>query len=387
MARVRRKGVCCLQKILTEAMELSPTRKGLTLHRLPQIELLRAIAVVGIFLFHLWSVVPDIGEKGFFGKLIGSVSSLGFLGVVLFNFITGFVLAYPYLGPKQQAIPTYLHYLERRFLRICPKYYFALSLWTLVLFLTTGSGAISLLSDFLGHMAFVHSLLPTSFFSIVPAYWWLGLLAQFYLVFPLLLRFFKVIGAARASFALCFICYFLWITLSRFSHPGSTLALVNYMLYYNLPTRLPEFAFGMWFAQSWHVGLPHSDESRPSSLLDLTSGYTFFVMAALVLAIAGTAVFRSAMLPLRHMTMVSWCLVLIVVVLTSKVSAPIGASWLVSRIAAASYSIFLLHQPLLGYADRWLGDALQPMAEFFLLLVFIGTASFLLARGVDRLIV
>ncbi|MGA7876337.1 MAG: acyltransferase, partial [Desulfoferrobacter sp.] len=193
--------------------------KGHYRPRIAQIELLRAIAMGGIFAFHLWSVDPQVNHSGLAGRIMGTAASYGYLGVMIFNFITGFVLALPHLGPQHKQSLPYSHFLRRRFFRICPKYYIALSVWTLVLLFSARQNAKNLLLSYLAHLTFLHSIFPSTFFSIVPAFWWLGLLAQFYLVFPLILAGFIRIGPARACFLTCLVCWGSWIILDHFSHP------------------------------------------------------------------------------------------------------------------------------------------------------------------------
>lgn len=363
------------------------SQKTLSRSRIPQIELVRAIAMAGIFVFHLWSVVPNVAESGPLGRSIAHASSFGYLGVVLFNFISGFVLALPYLGPKQRGIPPYPNFLHRRFKRIAPKYYLALTFWAGVLLLWGKVRSDSLLPDYLAHLAFIHSIFPAMFFSIVPAYWWLGILAQFYLLFPILLRFFKMFGAARACLLVCLTSWVCWVVIDLLSHPDSSWALVNYMLYYNMPARLPEFAIGMWLAEAWHAGNSAESPARTSWHTAISPAYKAFVGAALLFAIAGSSIVPLEGLPLRHICMVCWCLAGFVAVLLLDLSRRLGQTLMVAKFAAASYSIYLLHQPLLGYANRLLGDMLQPQAEFALLLVVVGAASFALAATLDRFVI
>jgi len=306
--------------------------------------------------------------------------------VVLFNFITGFVLALPYLGPKQRDVPSFSYFLRRRFLRICPKYYFGITLWSLVLLLSGSQQNTTLLPSFLAHLTFIHSIFPTTFFSIVPAYWWLGPLAQFYLFFPILLRLFKILGAARACLLVCVGCWSFWLALALLSHPGSFWAMVNYMLYYNLPARLPEFALGMWLAESWRNESPNETSLRGFWSAALGRPYRLFVIVAFGFAIVGT-VLQLERLPLQHICLVCWCITGFVCVLLLRPSFRLGQSFVVVKIATASYSIYLLHQPLLGYASRMLGDTLQPLTEYSLLLVVIGAASFAFAEVLDRAVI
>jgi peptidoglycan/LPS O-acetylase OafA/YrhL len=93
---------------------------------LTQIEVMRVLAMAGIFLYHVWSGLPEAGAQPFFGPVISHILSQGHVGVLLFNMITGFVLTLPYAGPTGRPLPRYKTFLRQRFLRICPNYYLSL---------------------------------------------------------------------------------------------------------------------------------------------------------------------------------------------------------------------------------------------------------------------
>ena len=67
----------------------------------------------------------------------------------------------------------------------------------------------------------------------------------------------------------------------------------------------------------------------------------------------------------------------------------LGSLRLVLDLAAASYGIYLLHQPLLGYANQFLANALTPAGRFVVLLLSIGllcyTAAVVLNLILQRL--
>lgn len=355
--------------------------------RIPQIELVRALAMVAIFVYHLWSVVPTVSDNGLVGRIIGAVSGFGYLGVVFFNFITGFVLALPYLGLQHRAVPGFSYFLRRRFLRICPKYYFALTLWSSVLLFSGSQRNSDLLTAFTAHLTFTHSMFAETFFAIVPAYWWLGLLAQFYLVFPLVLRLFRSLGAAKACLFICLACWSSWIAFNLLSQPGSVWALINYMLYFNLPARLPEFAIGMWLAESWRGET--ADDAAPQSdgRSALKQPLLWLAVLALLFAVSAGAVLPVQRLCFYHLSMVAWCFVVFAALLLLRFSFRLGQSFVVVKIATASYSIYLLHQPLLGYAHDALAGSLPPLTEYTLLLLVIGAASFAFAEVLDRVVI
>lgn len=355
--------------------------------RIPQIELVRAVAMVAIFVYHLWSVVPTVTESGWVGRTVGTVSGFGYLGVVFFNFITGLVLALPYLGPQHRAVPSVSYFLRRRFLRICPKYYFALTLWSSVLLFSGSQRNSDLLPAFAAHLTFSHAMFTETFFAIVPAYWWLGLLAQFYLVFPLVLRLFKSLGAAKACLFICLACWSLWIAFNLLSQPGSVWALINYMLYFNLPARLPEFAIGMWLAEAWRGEIADDAAAQPDGRSALKQPLLWLAVLALLFAVSAGVVLHVQRLCFYHISMVAWCFVVFAALLLLKFSFRLGQSFVVVKIATASYSIYLLHQPLLGYAHDALGGSLPPLTEYTLLLLVIGAASFAFAEVLDRVVI
>src|SRR5690348_2985720 len=130
--------------------------------------------MAAIFLFHLWSVAPDGAGRA------GAALSQGYLGVVVFNVITGLVLAWPHLGPAGRPIPGVGEFLRRRFLRILPPYELSLALWVTVAAVAARTPPPA--ASVAAHVFLVHALWPATFFAIVPAYWWLGLLAEVYLV-------------------------------------------------------------------------------------------------------------------------------------------------------------------------------------------------------------
>jgi peptidoglycan/LPS O-acetylase OafA/YrhL len=124
------------------------------------------------------------------------------------------------------------------------------------------------LQAFVTHLLFVHTLSASTFFAIVPAFWWLGLLAQFYLIFPWLLRVFDRVGAGLACVGVCGLSWLSWLGMAQLAQhdPGSWVAMVEYLAYFNLPVRLPEFAIGMWLASAWNRALPPVQAPQPPAV-------------------------------------------------------------------------------------------------------------------------
>lgn len=347
---------------------------------LPQVETVRVLALSWIFLFHLWSVGLS--------SPLGRVFSFGYLGAFFFNMITGLVLSLPHLGPEAGRAPHYRGFIRRRLLRIFPNYFLALVVWSSAAVLETGKLESPLVKSFFSHLLFMHTLSPETFFDIVPAFWWLGLLAQFYLVFPLLLRLFMRLGGGRTLLLLCGICWGGWMILKRLAmeDPASPWAVIDYMIYYNLPVRLPEFAMGMWLGQILNRWQPQGAEARRfiSPARPFSLSLFGLVCWAVVLAVSWVLLPLRGM-PLFHFYQVAWCLLIFAGLLYWRPVAALGKTRPFEILARASYSFYLLHQPMLGYAAPWLREAGGPI-ETPVLIVCLASVAFSLSLGLDALV-
>ena len=351
-------------------MASSPGRSA----RLPHVEVARVLATGAIFLFHLWSVVPE--GVGRWGSL---ALSHGHLGVVVFNMITGLVLAWPHVGPAGQPLPTWSGFMRRRFLRIVPAYYLALALWIAVAAIAAwalgGDRRPPSVVSVGAHVLFVHTLSPVHFFSIVPAYWWLGLLAQLSVVFPLLLRVLRSRGPWLIL--VCAASWGGWLVVDALARarPHSTIALVNYLGYYNLPYRLPEFAIGVAFAEVLARG---DGDGSPR----LTPAMTAILLpvAALVALLP-----RPDSAPVAHVGQVAGCVALFVALLALPLAARVGSTATVRYLSKASFGFYLLHQPILGYGSEFLAARMAPRPRCWMLLVGATALTLAATAVLDRL--
>jgi peptidoglycan/LPS O-acetylase OafA/YrhL len=368
------------------------TEGRLSMARIPQLELLRVLAMGGIFLFHLWTVIPLSSDSRLAGPWLARLPLLGTLGVIVFNCITGFVLSVPYLGyANPRPLPGGLDFFRSRFTRICQHYYPALVLWTIpwMVLIVQEQGFPFVLLAFATHLVFLHTLHASTFFAIVPAFWWLGLLAQFYLVYPWLLRLFERVGHGRACIIACAIPWLAWVILTRLAgqFPGSTLATVHYLIYFNLPVRLPEFVLGMWLASAWNRTFPllHGQprEAAPPALIAVITPFLVGLMLFLLLS---RTLLQQLVNPFDHIYLVCWCVGGVLAVFRWPLAVRLGASPCILALAAASYGIYLLHQPLLGYTNQLLDNIFSPGARFVILLIGVGLLCYRAAVGLNILV-
>lgn len=175
----------------------------------------------------------------------------------------------------------------------------------------------------------------------------------------------------------------LWIILSLLAKVSATAGLWDYMLYFNLPYRLPEFALGMGFAMAWkaRAALPEATETGVPASWRLG----FLTMAYFGLPLS---ILLKASLPatLAHILLTATCIGIAGSLFASPLLMRLGAKPAIATAAAASYSFYLLHQPILGYGADLLRGHMTPFAAMLLVTVISLPLSYWLARLLDRLV-
>lgn len=154
--------------------------------RLDILDGLRGIAIALVVWYHIALVSGQA-----FGPF-DFIARSGYLGVDLFFFISGFCLFYPYAraGIEGRPMPTTRRFFERRILKIVPSYLVALFVFAIVYrtqFASPADAAIQLIS----HLTFLHTLNPATYGAISGPLWTIGVEVQFYLLFPLIVPWFK----------------------------------------------------------------------------------------------------------------------------------------------------------------------------------------------------
>jgi peptidoglycan/LPS O-acetylase OafA/YrhL len=158
--------------------------------RLGVLDGLRGIAVLLVLWYHVW----EISWQPAPWPWLEFVPETGFIGVHLFFFLSGFVIAYPFLRAQALGLrqPTWLHFAWRRFVKIVPSY--ALSIvvaYALGYAATQRWGDTPVWQEVLTHALFIHTWWPQTFGAINGVLWTLAVEVEFYLLFPLTWFFFK----------------------------------------------------------------------------------------------------------------------------------------------------------------------------------------------------
>jgi peptidoglycan/LPS O-acetylase OafA/YrhL len=340
---------------LSESEALAPqkqrllTRAGFpesTGTRLPGVDGLRAIAAMWVVFFHITAFSHARFGHRFPGLDLFLRS--GSTGVSLFLVLSGFCLYIPFAGGRQHRFHV-REFLIRRSRRLLPAYYTSL---IFVLILNLGSFAwlgfkglspLQALWQAVAHALLIHPLFTTTFYELNGAYWSLGLEWQLYLSMPLLIWGICKFGIKLtvATAVGCNILYGLTLGL-LINHgliAGSSL-LATIVLPNQLLGRWGEFVFGMVAAELYVTGQIRHVMSRAKLLIPLL--IPAFLFAALWPGMHGLVIGAG-----RHIMygLVFFCL-LCLVLSANNVVASI-ASWKpLVILGTMSYSLYLVHQPM-----------------------------------------
>ncbi len=203
--------------------------------RLGVLDGLRGIAVLLVLWYHLWEI-SWLGTPSW----LAFVPATGFVGVSLFFFLSGFVIAYPFVRAQLRGtpMPAWGDFAWRRFVKIVPSYLLCIALAYSVGYAQVQPNA-STLPDLATHVLFIHTWFPARYGTIEGVLWTLAVEVEFYCCFPLIWWSFgrRPLWTALAMIVLAWVWRAAWAQCCY----TSTFA------YYeeNLPGYLDLFAFGM----------------------------------------------------------------------------------------------------------------------------------------------
>jgi peptidoglycan/LPS O-acetylase OafA/YrhL len=314
----------------------------------------RGIAILAVFLGHALNV--SIGEN------MGNPreSTLGFLfrlipvlmqcfcdaGVPIFFVVSGFCIHMSY----QQQGREWGSFFIRRFFRIYPPYFFAVLLFALVYPLTRFD-IVRGWQQMAYHLLLIHNLRIGASSGINPSFWSIGVEAQLYLLYPMLLVLVARLGWRGALSGLALLE--LGMRVACIIHPG----LLDAYWFIGSP-------LFFWF--SWSLGAALADAYLHGHPLPLVK---FSPVLWIVLAVGSYHV-----KPLQPFVFPIYAV--LTTIILGRILTGAGPKFRVPQFCrdhlritgVCSYSIYLLHQPLMAaipvVLHYWFSGTFNPMLVY-----------------------
>lgn len=307
------------------------------------LDILRAIAVIAVLLFHFY---PE-------------TFSYGYLGVDLFFGLSGYLITKISYDKMRDGRFSYLEFYQGRIRRILP-------LAMMVSLLTVIAGSFVLISkDLLNLVDSSFStilLIPNIYFLSVGGYfgeanelkpllhyWSLGVEEQFYIIYPFLLlvlvRFFssqKVLFCALLSLTAVSFYLNFWMVINNLSNPA----------FYLTPFRAWQFFVGALAALIWWE--VHSTKKK----------YLLLILVTLI-----SSFFFIPLKPVVSAAFVSFVLAIFCVVRAPAEKPQSMFSNIFIWIGKRSFSLYLWHWPVIVFAKYILVDQLSFSVKVLLIIV------------------
>jgi peptidoglycan/LPS O-acetylase OafA/YrhL len=315
----------------------------------PDIDGLRAIAVMSVFLFHA-------GYPGVTG---------GFVGVDVFFVISGYLISrqlYDLLAIQKVGVGKFIaDFYERRARRILPAFFFTSTVTALAaVFVFTPDRIVEFARSLLYSSLFSGNIffwMQDSYFSPVAEtqpllhYWSLGVEEHFYLIFPIFVFF-----AWRLKLHAFCICLIVILCVSASSSEWM-LSISPTSAFYLLPFRAWELMIGSMIALP-SIRPPSRAVSKYASLLGLVA-----IVASISIYTKGTPFPGiNAALPCIGAALIIWG-----GLKPNPASSVLGYKP-ISYVGRLSYSLYLVHWPVIVFAHQIdpEGSMLRQIAVFFL---------------------
>ena len=313
----------------------------------PELDSLRFLAFLGVFLFHTRSYVQYAGLSPELRHLTFTIDGVGSFGVDLFFVLSAYLITTLLLREQRATgnlnVPAF--YL-RRILRIWPLYFFFLGvacLWPLM----DGSSHLGwkYLAGYLllaGNWVTILLGVPR---SVAHPLWSISMEEQFYLCWPPLVKRLSIQNMSIAAIIMLFMANAIRLLLYVFVHP------INQSIWFNTFTRLDPIALGILLALLL-VG----------KKIELGRRERILLLGVSLLALTGVSAFGNLDANLQPMTLVgvfSYPVAALgcagILLAMRGVSTPMVCNDKVIYLGKISYGLYVYHILGLSIAEHLLG--------------------------------
>ena len=310
----------------------------------PHVDLLRAVAVILVLVYHLCAI----------GGLQLSVETFwsmpfryGWIGVDLFLVISGFVITLSALSASDtQPVAFKWPFMQRRFRRLLPLYVLTCLVFVLLVKPEVLSRPTNQLIEILiSHVLFVSNLSPRTHGVINGVTWSLALEMQFYVALIFSIHLFKQWGALRTGLVLIGLSWLWRFATTLILIPGQATPHLQVIYTTQLPGTLDAFGVGIVLALAIH------QKTRFSAQWLYAGGKPFVawsLISASILSAAAWQMQNHAVYWSHHAMIIFWRTLLAMgfgAALAAAITCPIKAIWLkpVHYLGEISYGIYLWH--------------------------------------------
>ena len=318
------------------------------------IDLLRALAALGVFYYHnhLGSLLAQYTHLSFFDYTDGFGA---IYAVPLFFLISGYCIHLSNIKYIKANTSLLLSkYYRNRIMRIYPAYLVALIFAVFVLAVSVPTYKANL-TDYVVHLLLLQGFTVKSFNSINLVLWTITIEAAFYLIYPLF-YYLRFKHGLRITMVFIFLVSFSCVC--YFTIKGG----------YTLPQRF--FVLNLWFG--WCCGAFIADKKmlQPGELSRPI--YLWIYMAILAIFIYLVFTRNGLFIVFDQFCILAWTAPVIFILSRENWFRKYKNLWVI-RVAGAiglsSYSLYLLHQPLIYFKNflvhKYLLASLQPIGVVF----------------------
>ena len=285
---------------------------------------------------------------------------LGWSALPIFFVVSGFCIHLTYCQPSR---PDFRAFYVRRFFRIYPPYLLALLFFAILFpWSRLPFNKITYWGQFITHILMCHNISELSVCAINPSYWTLAVEVQLYLLFPLLLLYVRRSSYGRALLLLAIV----ELTLRLFSASV-----------FEIPGRLsPAFlrASPFYYCFSWATGAAIANAYLTRRPLPFTGvNPLIWLFLAILTSSYPTASFSFPFFALAAASFISRSL--------TKGSVEERPSYLgrfIRRTGIYSYSIYLIHTPILLAAISLCEARFPAMRQNPFLIFAVGVSTWIL---------
>ena len=302
------------------------------------LDLLRGVAILGVFLFHCHGAVygwrPDASHPTV-DYILLSPLFIGGAGVSMFFAISGFCIHLSHQRSSRKDMATFF---TRRFFRIYPPYLLALVIFSFLFPWDPSHFHRGFLRDQFGaHLLLIHNLFAQTIFEINGAFWTIAVEVQLYFIYPLLLGVVRAVAWSRA----------LWITFLIEAGIRIYSGISTALYQTQPPWLIVGSPFGYWF--SWTIGAAAAEAFLKGESLPLHR-LPIWVFPVLTLGFGAIPVLAPFCFVFGALSTVGF--------INAFLKRPGAGSqtWLGRHLrftGLVSYSVYLLHLPLVVvFAER-----------------------------------